>query len=242
MSKAIPRRYIRASAWPSWALLGLCLLALGGCAMSRADRRLDEPTANTIKPSPVVVVPASQGSLFPSMSGLSSGYRPLFEDRRARQVGDTLTVVLEERTTASKRNSAAASKESSLNAGVTAGTKVPIFDRWTGMALGASSENSFAGKGSSSAANNFSGTITVTVMEVYANGNLVVAGEKRLAVSAEDEIIRFSGVVNPTDLNGNAVPSVLVADARIEYRGRGATDDVQSPGILTRGILKLWPF
>lgn len=232
----------RARAAPSgWVLAG-CLCVLGGCAVSSADRRLDDPAPTTVKPSPLPGVAASQGSLFPSLRAQSAGYRPLFEDRRARQVGDTLTVVLEERTTASKRSSAAASKESSLSSGVTAGTKVPIFDRWNGLALGASSENSFAGKGSSSAANNFSGTITVTVMEVYANGNLVVAGEKRLAVSDEDEIIRFSGVVNPADLNSNAVPSVLVADARIEYRGRGAADDAQSPGILTRGILKFWPF
>ncbi|WP_439114072.1 flagellar basal body L-ring protein FlgH [Hydrogenophaga sp.] len=232
----------RARAVPSvWVLAG-CLCVLGGCAVSSADRRLDEPAPTTVKPRPVQAVAASQGSLFPSVRAQGSGYRPLFEDRRARQVGDTLTVVLEERTTASKRSSAAASKESSLSSGVTAGTKVPIFDRWNGLALGASSENSFAGKGSSSAANNFSGTITVTVMEVYANGNLVVAGEKRLAVSDEDEIIRFAGVVNPADLNSNAVPSVLVADARIEYRGRGAADDAQSPGILTRGILKFWPF
>ena len=233
-------------ATPVLAVLGwlaLCgLFAVGGCAVSSADRRLDVPVATTVKPSAVPVLAASPGSLFPAGRALSAGYRPLFEDRRARHVGDTLTVVLEERTIASKRSSAAASKESSLNSGVTAGTKVPIFDRFTGLALGASSENSFAGKGSSSAANNFSGTITVTVMEVYANGNLVVAGEKRLAVSNEEEIIRFSGVVNPADLNSNAVPSVLVADARIEYRGRGAADDAQSPGILTRGILKYWPF
>ena len=237
-----PSRPHLSRAWQAATVLGVCLFVLAGCAVSTADRRLDEPAATTVKPNPVVVLPASQGSLFPSAGGLGSGYRPLFEDRRARQVGDTLTVVLEERTSASKRSSAAASKESSLKSGVTAGAKVPIFERWAGMSLGASSDNSFEGKGSSSAANNFSGTITVTVMEVYANGNLVVAGEKRLAVSAEDEIIRFSGVVNPTDLNGNAVPSVLVADARIEYRGRCAADDAQSPGILTRAILKFWPF
>ena len=233
---------LRAARGLRWLTLGAGLCVVGGCAVSTADHRLDDRTVTTVRPNPVPVLPASQGSLFPSAGGLSSGYRPLFEDRRARHVGDTLTVVLEERTTASKRSSAAASKESSLNSGVTAGTKVPLFDRWTGLALGASSENSFAGKGSSSATNNFSGTITVTVMEVYANGNLVVAGEKQLAVSDEVEIIRFSGVVNPSSLNANTVPSTQIADARIEYRGRGAADDAQTPGILTRGILKFWPF
>ena len=60
--------------------------------------------------------------------------------------------------------------------------------------------------------------------------------------SDEEEIIRFAGVVNPTDLNANTVSSTLVADARIEYRGRGAADDAQTPGILTRAMLKFWPF
>jgi len=108
--------------------------------------------------------------------------------------------------------------------------------------MAATSGNSFAGKGGSSATNDFSGTITVTVVEVYANGNLLVAGEKRLAVSDEEEVIRFAGVVNPVDLNGNTVSSTLVADARIEYRGRGAADDAQAPGLLTRAALKFWPF
>ena len=126
--------------------------------------------------------------------------------------------------------------------GITAGSQVPLFKSFVGLSLAATSDNNFAGKGSSSAANDFSGTITVTMVEVYANGNLLVAGEKRLAVSDEEEIIRFAGVVNPTDLTSNTVSSTLVADARIEYRGRGAADDAQSPGIMTRAMLKFWPF
>jgi flagellar L-ring protein precursor FlgH len=166
----------------------------------------------------------------------------LFEDRRARNVGDTLTVLLDEKTTANKKSSATASKGSTLSAKITSGTKVPVFEDWAGLNLGATSGNTYAGKGSSSATNDFSGTITVTVVEVYANGNLLVAGEKRLAVSDEEEVIRFAGVVNPVDLNANAVSSTLVADARIEYRGRGAADDAQTPGVATRAVLKFWPF
>ena len=223
------------------ALIGLLLT---GCAAptSSADRSLSELAVTTAKPRPALSLPASQGSLFPATGGLSTGYRPLFEDRRARTVGDTLTVLLNEKTAANKKSSASASKEGTLGSKVTAGTKVPLFDKMAGLALAATSANSFAGKGDSSATNDFSGTITVTVVEVYANGNLLVAGEKRLAVSDEEEIIRFAGVVNPTDLNANSVSSTLVADARIEYRGRGAADDAQSPGILTRGVLKFWPF
>jgi flagellar L-ring protein precursor FlgH len=227
---------------------GLLLLAmaamLGACAvpMATADRYLSDMPVTSAKPRPALSQPASQGSLFPAAGGLSTGYRPLFEDRRARAVGDTLTVLLSERTTANKKSSASASKASKLDSKLTAANKVPVLGNLVGLELGSATSNSFAGSGDSSATNNFSGTITVTVVEVYANGNLLVAGEKRLAVSDEEEIIRFAGVVNPTDLNANTVSSTLVADARIEYRGRGAADDAQTPGLLTRGVLKFWPF
>jgi flagellar L-ring protein precursor FlgH len=69
----------------------------------------------------------------------------------------------------------------------------------------------------------------------------VVAGEKQLGVSAEEEVIRFGGVVNPTNLINNTVSSAQVADTRIEYRGRGATDDVQQAGWLTRALMKVSP-
>jgi flagellar L-ring protein precursor FlgH len=79
------------------------------------------------------------------------------------------------------------------------------------------------------------------VIEILANGNLVVAGEKQVAVSNEEEIIRFGGVVNPNNLIFNQISSQQVADARIEYRGRGVTDDTQSAGWFTRLLLKLAP-
>ena len=86
-----------------------------------------------------------------------------------------------------------------------------------------------------------SGTITVTVLEVLSNGNLNVAGEKRLAVGHEEEVIRFGGIVSPSNLQGNSVLSSQVADARIEYRGVGITDQVQIPGILTKLFTRYSP-
>jgi len=80
------------------------------------------------------------------------------------------------------------------------------------------------------------------VIEILSNGNLVVAGEKQVAISNEEEIIRFGGIVNPNNLVFNRISSQEVADARIEYRGRGATDDTQGTGWFTRLILKMAPF
>ena len=78
---------------------------------------------------------------------------------------------------------------------------------------------------------------------VLPNGNLHVAGEKQIAINRGSEYVRFQGVVDPRSITGtNTVISTQVADARIEYRGRGAADDAQTPGLLTRGVLKFWPF
>jgi hypothetical protein len=98
------------------------------------------------------------------------------------------------------------------------------------------------GAGTSAANNTFAGTITVTVVEILSNGNLVVAGEKQVAISNEEEIIRFGGIVNPNTLVFNRVNSQEVADARIEYRGRGVTDDTQSVGWFNRLLFKFSPF
>ena len=79
------------------------------------------------------------------------------------------------------------------------------------------------------------------VVEVLVDGNLNVAGEKRLAVGHEEEVIRFGGIVSPSTLQGNTVLSSQVADARIEYRGQGITDQIQSPGFLTKLFTKFSP-
>jgi flagellar L-ring protein precursor FlgH len=236
------------------------LAVLAGCATADKKPLVDGPT--TIVPPSQAAAPANPGSLFPTVSTNSGGYRPLFEDRKARHVGDTITVVLNERTVANRSSNASASKEataeitSDLSAlsglqGAVKGLPGSGLARsaigkvqQAGEAFNVTAEGAvdFAGKGAASAQNAFSGTITGTVIEVLANGNLMVAGEKQLAVSAEEEIIRFKGVVNPSDLVNNSITSSKVADLRLEYRGRGAGDDAQKPGWLTGLFLKVSPF
>ena len=246
-----------------WAFPVLTISLLAGCATADKKPLVEGPTS--ITPPSQAAAPANPGSLFPTVS-TNSG----FEDRRARHVGDTITIVLNERTVANRSSNASASKESSagitsdlsalsglsgnngtLNTGALRGTPLrglttSAIDRirQAGEAFNISGEGAvdFSGKGTSSAQNAFSGTITGTVIEVLANGNLIVAGEKQLAVSAEEEIIRFKGVVNPADLVNNSITSAKVADLRLEYRGRGAGDDAQTPGWLAGILLKVSPF
>lgn len=219
--------------------IGLVCTYLFGCAT--ADRPSLVTTPTTAKPVAINAATMSQGSLFPVAATASASYRPLFEDRRARAVGDTLTILLNETTSASKRSGSLAERKSSAGIAIEAGKGIPGNVDLNKLGLSASGGAKHEGTGNSAAANSFNGTITVTVLEVLANGNLIVAGEKQLGVSAEEEVIRFGGVVNPTNLVNNTVSSSQVADTRIEYRGRGATDDVQSAGWLTRALMKISP-
>ena len=112
-----------------------------------------------------------------------------------------------------------------------------------GLELTANSSNTFAGKGEAGANNVFSGAITVTVIEVLTNGNLLVSGEKQIAISQGQEFIRLSGVVNPSFLSSaNSLPSSLVADARIEYKESGYISEAQAMGWLARFFLTVMPF
>lgn len=170
------------------------------------------------------------------------GYRPLFEDRRARSVGDTLVIVLNEKTAASKKSDSSAERNQNSSYSVSALAGLP-FKSFLGSTLEAESANKFDGKGAATNNNDFTGTITVTVIEVLPNGNLVVSGEKQIGINQGSEFIRFSGVVNPATItNGNAVSSVQVADARVEYRANGYIDSAQVMGWLARFFLTFLPF
>ncbi|NDD11214.1 MAG: flagellar basal body L-ring protein FlgH [Betaproteobacteria bacterium] len=234
-----------------WQFRIRCLFAfalfLSACAT--ADQTI-QSAPPVVRPKPLAVTPASQGSLFPASLGTGTP-RPLFEDRRARSIGDILQVRLQESTLASRSGSNRAARDSSVGLSVTpilkadsaeTGRKSPFANalKWANLEASASTE--FEGSGASRAQNAFTGTIMVMVTQVLSNGNLVVAGEKQVVIGAEEEVIRFSGIINPSDLTGNAVLSTQVADARLEYRGRGSGDDATRPGWLTRGIFKAWPF
>jgi flagellar L-ring protein precursor FlgH len=220
------------------------LTQLWGCAAS-ANRSPLVTTPTTSRPTALDDRPANPGSLFPAAQTTMTGvYRPLFEDRRARAVGDTLIVLLNETTSASKNSGSSAKKSggTTLNAGVTNTGANNVSMNPTGkLGLGVDGATNHSGEGASSAANSFNGFITVTVLEVLSNGNMVVAGEKQVAVGFEEEIIRFGGTVNPNNLLNNTVSSAQVADARIEYRGRGVTDSVREPGWLTKFLFGYGP-
>ena len=225
------------------ALLISAAAILAGCAeLPSASKQSLVNGETTARPEVQEKVATSKGSLVPTSKPAAATHKGLFEERRAVRVGDTLTVMLNETTRASKDIGTNARRLSSngLNAGfnMSTGTATPTT---LNSGVNTNGNTNFDSKGGSSASNQFLGTITVTVLEVLPNGNLNVAGEKRLAVGHEEEVIRFGGIVSPSTLQGNTVLSSQVADARIEYRGQGITDQIQNPGMLTKLFSKFSP-
>ena len=218
-------------------LLGAALLVallLGGCAQI--------PRASVVGEQEKVDIPDRQqpvpnGSIYQA----HQGHQPLFEDRRPRQVGDVLTIVLDEEVSASKnaRSNADRNGSSSLTL-----DQVPdALETLAEYGFDIEGQSDFEGGGGAEATNSFTGTITVTVIEVMANGNLQVRGEKQIAINQGTEFIRFGGVVNPRSITGkNTVPSTSVADARIEYVGDGYINEAQHMGWLQRFFLNISPF
>ncbi|HUL93797.1 MAG TPA: flagellar basal body L-ring protein FlgH [Burkholderiales bacterium] len=208
------------------------------------------PGCMTLPPPPPIVHQPMSVRPVPSDPSADTGgaifqqqlYRPLFEDVRARHIGDTLSIVINEKTAATKSGSSKLAKTGDLTAGVGLMNKVP-GKSLSGLAVNGSSDSAFAGSGDAASANDFTGTIGVTVTDVLANGNMLVSGEKQIAMTQGTEYIRFSGVVNPRSISfSNTVTSDQVADARIEYKANGYLDEAMVMGWLHRFFLTILPF
>jgi flagellar L-ring protein FlgH len=216
------------------ALLLMAVLPLAGCISLYPRVEVAETTAVT--PPPPVQPLATNGAIFQAGS-----YRPLFEDHRARLIGDTLTVQIVEKVSASQKSTSSIDKAGELSGSVTAlpGIRPSAFAR---ASAAGSSSNTFAGKGATESSNDFAGTITVVVREVLPNGHLLIAGEKQIGVNANVDVLRFSGQVDPKSIQaGNSVLSVQIANVRVEQRGRGAQADAQAVGWLSRVFLSVMP-
>ena len=169
----------------------------------------------------------------------------LFEDPRPHKIGDLLTVVLQESTNASKTASTATTKSDSntLTSPTLFGS--PITKGGTEILnTDFSQDRDFSGDGDSSQSNSLTGNITVTVVDVLANNNLIVQGEKWLTLNQGDEYVRIKGVVRPRDVRAdNTVLSTRIADAQIAYSGEGFVHDSNEQGWLAQFFnSKWWPF
>jgi flagellar L-ring protein precursor FlgH len=219
-------------------LLSSCVL-LQSCAWNTPPATTHQPM--TVRPSPRQDLIANAGAIYQP----DAGRLILYEDRRARFVGDTITILIQENTSASKKSSANASRNGSTALTVPSVSGLPIgaLQGLQGIDVEAASKQSFSGKGDAASNNLFTGSLAVTVIEVLENGNLLVSGEKQVTINQGTEFVRFSGVVNPVYIQAdNTVSSTRVADARLEYRGTGYVSEAQTMGWLGRFFMSVWPF
>lgn len=229
-------------------LLLISAVLLAGC---NTDPSTNVQQPMTMRPNTTAPKAYRDGAIYQVADS-----RPLFEDRRARFVGDTLTVNLAEKTSATKSTNESTSRKGSTDVSLPTPTilgqtpkalpfALPGFRNGTNLDTTVTGNSSlkFDNKDSDSNSNNFTGTITVTVIEVLPNGNLVVSGEKQIAINQQTEFIRLSGVVNPVTINSaNAVSSTQLADARIESKGKQGMDTSQVISLLSRFFVALLPF
>lgn len=226
-------------------LVILSILLASGCAA------LDPPKPGDPRYSPVMPVAQpssvqSVGSIYASGAGIS-----LWEDKRARRIGDIITVYLDEKTMSSKSNKTEIEKEDTLDMNVNSllGTqpnfRLPgVTDNALTLNTSASNKREFTGDAGSDQSNRMVGQISVTVADVLSNGVLVVRGEKWMTFSQGDEFIRIEGLLRPSDISPqNTVVSSRIADARLTYSATGALADAQQQGWMSRVFNSpLWPF
>lgn len=203
-------------------------------AAQAKKEKLARETFTATRPVASVATPAN-GAIFQV-----ENYSPLTSGSRASRPGDILTVVLVERMTATKSNSAITGRNGSIGLTPPATGPLNLFNP-TDINMGG--DQSFKGKGDAAQSNALSGEVSVTVAAVYPNGTMLVKGEKLVTLNRGDEAVQFSGIVRTADIStDNRVPSTRVADARIRYTGKGEIARASKQGWLQSFFSKISPF
>lgn len=212
------------------SLIGLTVLT--GCTSLPDQQVKNDPEFAPIEPTDPSVDFINTGSMF------QENYtNNLYSDIKAHKVGDIITVYLEEATSASKKSATSQGKANSYKLDIDPMTlpgsgTIPLAV--SGLAVGTSQNSSFKGDADADQSNKLQGSITVNVVRVLSNGNLVIRGEKWLMLNNGEEYVRIKGVIRSEDVSSdNTVSSMRVANARIQYGGTGDFANTQKQGWLT---------
>ena len=221
----------------AFIMIGINLMIVG---CSTTHQAISDPDYSPVRPMSVQPLPVSDGAIYKTGFGVT-----LFEDMKARRIGDIITVILQERTNSTKTASTTTAKEADVSisaptifgAGVTRGGKDIL-------SAGIDASRDFTGEGDSTQSNSLTGQISVTVVDVFPNGNLMIRGEKLLTLNQGSEHVRISGIVRASDVTPtNTVFSTQVANARIIYGGQGVLADANTKGWIQRVFdSNWWPF
>ncbi|HPQ69969.1 MAG TPA: flagellar basal body L-ring protein FlgH [bacterium] len=236
---------------PKWFLLTIVALAalLAGCVTAKPAatqpvqgyQALDFAQPYQPQDQPAV---EGQASLWPGSMG-----RNLVADHRAGRINDIITVSIVEDASATGKANTKTSRDSTIGMGVSGmfGMEQSLARSNPNMNLdtlvGAKTANSFTGDGETTRSTKVVATISCTIVETFANGNMRVNGKRMIKVNGEDQVITLTGIVRPEDIdNENTIESTRIVDARITYDGIGVIADKQKAGWFTRVLDNVWPF
>jgi flagellar L-ring protein precursor FlgH len=220
-------------------LSGILILMLSGCAMQRTNIASPAFDQQLHKPTPAY----NNGSIWQVASVA------LTEDGKARRIGDIVTIVVTETSSASKQAKTATGRSTEMSAGIPAFMGLQAAGVFTNnigdlsKLIDASASSKFDGSGSTSRSESLNATISAKVIDLLPNGNLRIEGRRNVKVNSEDQIVTAAGTIRQRDINAdNTINSIYIADAQISYGGEGIISDRQQPGWLMNVVDKLWPF
>ncbi len=224
----------------SWLLLALSLFAKKSPPVSEPPQPSLDQYVQQVKERSQQSAIYTPGSLFIANGRLADSVR----DVRASQMYDLVTIVVLDNSSAASTGGTNTSRKSSLQASITAlaGPK-SVTGALANLATTANTTQ-LQGQGITSRGTTLSTTVTAEVVAVLPNGNLVVKGQKEIAVNSERQVITVQGIVRPEDLSPvNSVPSDRLARIQVLVNGKGVVNDaVKRPFILYRLLLGLLPF
>jgi flagellar L-ring protein precursor FlgH len=223
----------------SFASIAVAACLLTGCLSIEPSRIAHQPLdiSRTYRTAPVTppVQEARNGSVW------RGRMTTLFSDQKARNVGDTITVRIEETSKASESASTATTRKSQTVASI--GIGVPHAAAPNTLLNANTPNNDFTGTGEPTRSGTLIATMTARVMDVLPNGNLVIEGKREILINNEKKELLVQGIVRPKDIEfDNSVASTLIADAKVIYSGIGVGAEKQRPGWGARLFDFVWPF
>ena len=221
----------------------LALFSLCACAAPEKPATAIHEPLEEIQPAEPEITEA--GSLW------KDGNTSMFSDRKAREVGDIVTVLISEQASATKEATTSTNRTSNMTASIPNFFGLENDKIWTTShnpidlqnLVKADFANGFDGNGSTSRKEDLSASLTTQVVGRYPNGQLKIRGGKEVMVNNEVQIIYLTGIVRPVDItSNNTISSTKILNARISYTGKGAISDKQQPGWAMRMLDYAWPF
>ena len=229
------------------ALLTFTLAGVTGCANTH---RAIDPKSTIIPQKIYKVKPIkfNDGGIWPG----DTAKNLLFEDTKAKKVGDIVTVVLNETATSTQSATTDSSKSSSTSLATTAVLGLPsdmgvknFLGLGTGFdpTVGATNERANKGSGTTTRSGTLTGTVSATIIAINENGNFEIEGKRSVTINHEEQLMVLTGIIRPSDVNyNNTINSSLIANASITYTGDGVIADEQRVGWLMRALSYVWPF